>query len=113
MESCLPFSSVSKTTRRSFRLRKHTLSAMSPMAMTKAATAATDSPAICAGVILGGAPAATVTGTDVDVADDVADGIDGTVSAKADCVELSRIRKVDVIFGVFVAVGWIEDGDMV
>jgi hypothetical protein len=58
------------------------------MAMTKAATAATDSPAICAGVILGGASAATVTGTDVDVADDVADGSVEIVSAKADCVEL-------------------------
>jgi hypothetical protein len=58
------------------------------MAMTKAATAATDSPAICAGVILGGGSAATVTGTGVDVADEVADGSDEIVSAKADCVEL-------------------------
>jgi hypothetical protein len=58
------------------------------MAITKAATAATESPAICAGVILGGASTAVVAATGVDVADEVADGSGEMVSAKADCEEL-------------------------
>jgi hypothetical protein len=41
-----PFSCESKAFLRSLFLRKHTLKAMRPTAMTNAATAATDSPAI-------------------------------------------------------------------
>jgi len=61
---------------------------MSPMAMMNAATAATDSPAICAGVILGEAFAVLTEGPGVDDAEAVADGMDEMVSAKAECVEL-------------------------
>ena len=68
----------------SFRLLNHTLKAISPIAKTKAATAATESPAICAGVILGLSSAVVGTGADVGVADDVGDGNDETVSTKAD-----------------------------
>lgn len=57
---------------------------MSPIAKTNAATAATDSPAICAGVILGLSSAALATGADVGVAEEVDDDINEAVSAKAD-----------------------------
>jgi hypothetical protein len=100
-------------TRRSFRLRKHTLSAIKPMAITKAATAATESPAICAGVILGGASAAVAAATGVDVVEEVAGRTEETVSAKAVCVELLPLCTEDVMVGVFVAVGRLGDGDMV
>ena len=77
-------SSKSIVFRSSFRLLNHTLKAISPIAKTKAATAATESPAICAGVILGLSSVAVVTGADVAVADEVGDGSDVTVSTKAD-----------------------------
>jgi len=64
------------------------LNAISPMAIINAATAATDSPAICAGVIFGEAFAVLTEGSDMDDAEAVADGIGEKVSAKVDRIEL-------------------------
>ena len=82
------------------------------MAMMNAATAATDSPAICAGVILGEAFVVLTEGPGVDDADAdaVADGIDEMVSAKAECVELVGVWGAEVIVGVVVNFVGIEDG---
>lgn len=79
----IPFSSKSNVFFRSFRLLKHTLRAMSPTAIANAATAATDSPAIWAGVILG--VAFVVTGTAAKDGDGkaVADGTEAIESTKA------------------------------
>jgi hypothetical protein len=71
---------------RSFRFRKNTLRAISPIAMMKAATAATDKPAIWAGVILGlsSSTAGSATGVEIDDAEEVADGVEDTESGKMD-----------------------------
>jgi hypothetical protein len=71
---------------RSFRFRKNTLKAISPIAMMKAATAATDNPASWAGVILGlsSSTAGSATGVEVDDAEEVADGVEDTESGKMD-----------------------------
>lgn len=88
---------------------------MSPIASIKAATAATDSPAICAGVILGWSSVALATGTELAVGEEVGDGNNETVSAKADGVELVGDCKADVmvVVGVIVATDCIEEGDAV
>jgi hypothetical protein len=54
--------------------------------MMKAATAATDKPAIWAGVILGlsSSTAGSATGVEVDDAEEVADGVEDTESGKMD-----------------------------
>lgn len=80
------------------------------MARTNAATAATDSPAICAGVILGLSSAAVATGADVGAAEEVGAGNEEMVSTKADGVELVCVCRFDVIVGVVVATDCIEDG---
>jgi hypothetical protein len=58
------------------------------MAKINAATAATDKPAICAGVILGGSSVATAAGAGVVDAEVVADGKVEIESTMTDCVEL-------------------------
>jgi hypothetical protein len=86
---------------RSFRFRKNTLKAISPIAMMKAATAATDKPAICAGVILGlsSSTAGSATGVEVDDAEEVADGVEDTESGKMDWVEI-RVCSVVLVMDV-------------
>ena len=95
-----PFSSESKTFRRSLRLRKHTLRAIRPTAITKTATAATDSPAIWAGVILRGWSATTGSAVKMDEGDDVAEGMSETESAMADWVDIVCVWSVFVIEAV-------------
>lgn len=74
--------------------------------MTKAATAATDSPAICAGVILGGASASIDADTEVAVG-----GVE-IVSATTGCVGLDRDCEAVVVTEVMVAVVLCEDIDV-
>lgn len=71
---------------RSLRRLKNTLNAINPIAMMNAATAATESPAICAGDILGRSSfeAGAAIAVDVDEGDDVADAGCETESTKAD-----------------------------
>lgn len=91
---------------RSLLRLRHTLKAISPMAMTKAATAATDNPAICAGVILAGASSDVAAATEVGVIEAVAAGRVATESAKADCVELDRDRDTELVTDVVVVAGF-------
>lgn len=79
-----PFSSELNAFLRSFRRRKQILKAMSPTAMTKAATAATESPAIWAGVILGGCSTATGMAADVVEGVEVAEGREDIESTMTD-----------------------------
>lgn len=105
-----PFSSESKAFLRSLRRRKHTLKAIRPIAITKAATAATDKPAICAGVILGASE--LVTGraaVDDDDGVDVAKGREDIVSTMTDWVDVTWVRGVVVITGVEIG---LEVGDV-
>lgn len=94
---------------RSLRLRRHTLSAIRPIAMTNVATAATDRPAICAGVIFGEASAAAAAGTGVDEADAVADGSVETVSAKADCDPFGGDCAAVVLIGMLLVIDLCDD----
>jgi len=66
----------------------------------KAATAATDRPAICAGVMLGEASATAADGTAVDGADTVADGRVEKVFADADCDSFNRDVLAVVVSGM-------------
>lgn len=79
--------------------------------MMKAATAATDSPAICAGVIFGGASAAFAAGVGVDEVDAVAGGRVETVSAKADCDGIGWVWAV-VVTEVLVAIDPCDDSEV-
>jgi hypothetical protein len=69
--------------------------------MMKAATAATDNPAIWAGVILGlsSSTAGSATGVEVDDAEEVADGVEDTESGKMDWVEI-RVCSVVLVMDV-------------
>lgn len=72
----------------------------------KAATAATDKPAICAGVILGlfsSSAAGSATGVEVDDAEEVAGGVEGTESRYTDWVEV-RVCSVVLVIDVMVEV---------
>lgn len=83
--------------------------------MTKAATAATDKPAICAGVILRGSCA--IAGDAVLVVDavgevsveDVADGTSLIESTTTDWEGVTVDRKAVVIVGVAVVLGLLDD----
>jgi hypothetical protein len=74
---------------RSLRRLRNTLNAINPMAMMNAATAATESPAICAGDILGRSSfeAGAAIALGVDEGDDVADAGREIESTKADWLE--------------------------
>jgi hypothetical protein len=71
---------------RSLLLLKQTLRAMSPTAITNAATAATDSPAIWAGVILGRSSAVAGTAATEGEGVEVAEGVEEIESTMADAV---------------------------
>jgi len=94
---------------RSFRLLRHTLKAIRPIAVMKAATAATDNPAICAGVILGGSSDDFAGGTAVGDVEPVADGRDETESTKIDWVECNCSEEDCVVIEVIVAVDLEDD----
>lgn len=92
---------------RSLRRLRNTLKAISPIAIIKAATAATDSPAIWAGLILGRSSSAAGVVMEVGVVEvaDVAVAGSEIESTKTEWLDEICICNVDLVTDVMVALG--------